>query len=233
MSELWGLLWRTVFIYFFIFLMMRLMGKREVGKLSVFDLVVSFMIADISAIALENLDQPLIKGLLPIFTIVILQILLSYVSLKSEKVRHWIDGSPIVIINRGKIEKETMAKARYNLDDLLMQLREKDIADIRDVEFAILETSGKLSVFPKEKKQVSENEDAKNQEAPFRMPIPLIVDGKVQQNELKKLGKDTHWLQQKIRKLGYQRVEEIFYASVDQTGEWYVDPKEEKSDQGV
>lgn len=231
MNELLGLLLRTVFVYFFIFLMMHLMGKREVGKLSVFDLVVSFMIADISAISLEDLNRPLIKGLLPIFTIVILQILLSYISLKNEKVRHWIDGSPIVIINKGKIERKTMAKARYNLDDLMMQLREKNIADIRDVEFAILETSGKLSVFPKEKNHVQEDEDQgfRKKEKPFRMPIPLILDGKIQKKGLEQIGKDLQWLQQKIQKLGYhQRMEEIFYASIDSNGEFYIDAKEEK-----
>lgn len=226
MSEIWGLFLRSVFVYFFIFLMMRLMGKREVGKLSTFDLVVSFMVADISAISLESLDKPLITGLLPIVTIVLLQIVLSYVSLKHKKVRHWIDGKPIIIINKGKIEQDTMAKARYNLDDLIMQLREKEIADIADVEYAILETSGKLSVFPKTEKMLVTKEDispnADQQAQPFRMPASLIIEGKVQEQELNKIGKDRAWLDEQLRKRGYQDVRDIFYASFNQVGELYI-----------
>src|SRR5690606_18102285 len=119
--------------YFFIFLMMRLMGKREIGKLSTFDLVVSFMIADISAISLEGLDRPLLNGLIPILTIVAMQIILSFVFLKFKSIRSWAEGKNWIIINRGQIDKELKANKRYNLDDLLMQLREKSISDIRDV----------------------------------------------------------------------------------------------------
>jgi len=146
------LFFRTLFMYFFILMVMRLMGKREIGKLSVFDLVVSIMIADLAVIFIENGDQPVIQGILPIVTLMVTQIALSYLSLKNQTVRHLVDGKPAVLIEDGKIREKEMARNRYNLDDLMAQLREKNIDNIADVEFAILETSGKLSVFPKEEK---------------------------------------------------------------------------------
>lgn len=224
-SELWGIFLRTIFVYFFIFFMMRLMGKREIGKLSTFDLVVSFMIADISAIALEGLDRPLLSGLVPIFTIVVLQIILSFVFLKFGYVRRWAEGKPSIIINRGKIDKEMMAKTRYNIDDLIMQLREKSISDIRDVEFAILETSGKLSVFPKSEKMALTLEDvpSNKRKSPFRLPVPLVIEGKIQEQELRKMGKDYNWLTRQLQQQGISDVKKIFYASINQQGEFYID----------
>lgn len=224
-SELWGIFLRTIFVYFFIFVMMRLMGKREIGKLSTFDLVVSFMIADISAISLEGLDRPLLNGLVPIVTIVGLQIILSFIFLKWKNVRSWAEGKPSIIINQGKIDKEVMAQTRYNIDDLMMQLREKSIADVRDVEFAILETSGKLSVFPKSEKMALTVEDlpSKKKKSPFRLPVPLVIEGKIQEQELRKIGKNPVWLKQQLQQRGYSEIASIFYASVNQQGEFYVD----------
>lgn len=224
-AEIWGIFLRTVFVYFLIFFMMRLMGKREVGKLSTFDLVVSFMIADISSIALEELDRSLLVGLVPIFTIVALQILLSFVFLKWGRIRRWVEGKPSIIIDKGKIDKEVMAKTRYNIDDLLMQLREKSISDIRDVEYAILETSGKLSVFPKNSEKVVSKEklSSSGEETPFRLPIPLVMEGKVFNHELKKMGKDDQWLKRQLKKQGIDDIRDVFYASVDQHGTFYID----------
>jgi uncharacterized membrane protein YcaP (DUF421 family) len=217
--ELWTVSIRTVFLYLFIFLMMRLMGKREIGKLSLFDLIVSLMIADISAIVLEDDNRPLLLGVVPIALLVLLQILFSYVMLKNRKMRNWMDGEPTVIVHKGKILDDAMARARYNVDDLLMQLREKNIADVRDVEFAILETTGKLSVFPKEK--------GRDRLRPFSMPVPVIIDGKVQEKELNQLGQNRFWLKRKIQEHGFKDFKEIFYASLDEYGRLYIDAKEQ------
>ncbi len=222
---IWSMFLRTVFIYVFLLLIMRLMGKREIGKLSIFDLIVSFMIADISAMVIENLNEPLILGVISIITLALLQILLSYLSLKSKKVREWVDGKPVMIIKKGKILEKQMAQARYNLDDLIMQLREKNIADVSDVEFAILETSGKLSVFEKEEKRPAQRGDISHSLRPFRMPIPLIIDGKVQDDGLKKIGKTRFWLKNEIQKQGYRDFKEIYYATVSSNGKLFIDRK--------
>ena len=224
-----SLLLRTIFIYFFMLLMMRLMGKREIGKLSVFDLIVSFMIADLSAMVLEDKKIELLSGIAPIITIVVLQILLSYLMLKSRKIRTLIDGKPTVIVQHGKILDKVMAKSRYNLDDLMMQLREKNIANVSDVEFAILETSGKLSVFPKLKKTPVTKEDAQIRDLQtFHPPIPVVLEGKVLEEGLEQLGQNRFWLKSELRKKGFDNLSDIFYVSVNYEGKLFVDAKDKK-----
>lgn len=220
---IWTIFLRTVFIYFFLLVIMRMMGKREIGKLSVFDLIVSFMIADISAMAIDS-EKPLFIGITTILTLALLQVLLSYLSLKSKRIREWTDGKPVMIIKNGEILDDEMAKARYNLDDLLVQLREKNIADVSDVEFAILETSGKLSVFEKEKK--TSKEGVHKSLRPFKMPVPLIIDGKVQDEGLQQIGKTRFWLKNEIQKQGYRDFKEIYYASMNSNGKLFTDRKD-------
>lgn len=220
---------RTVLIYFVVLALMRLMGKREIGKLSVFDFVVSFMIAESAILVIENTNQPLMKGLVPLFTIVAIQIIVSYISLKNDKFRHMIDGRPSVVINKGQLQEEELRATRYNLDDLLMQLREKDIARVQDVEFAILEPSGKLSVFPRAEKEPVTKEDLFGDRVQYSgVPLPVILDGKVEDENLEKLGKTRFWLKNKIQEKGCHDFKEVFFASVDQNGNIFVDKKDKK-----
>jgi uncharacterized membrane protein YcaP (DUF421 family) len=169
-------------------------------------------------------EKPLYIGIISILTLAIFQVFISYLSLKSKKIREWADGKPVVIVEKGKILDDQMAKARYNMDDLMIQLREKNIADVSDVEFAILETTGKLSVFPKEKK-ISE-EGVHKSLRPFQMPVPLIIDGKVQDDWLRQIGKTRFWLKNEIQKQGYRDFKEIFYASVNSNGKLFIDRKD-------
>jgi uncharacterized membrane protein YcaP (DUF421 family) len=138
---------RTLFLYAVILLIFRLMGKREIGELSILDLVVYIMIAELAVVAIETPDSNILKNVLPMLLLMVVQIVLAILSLKSKTFRDVVDGKPTIIINKGKIDENAMRKQRYNFDDLLLQLREKDIAKISDVEFAILESSGTLSVF--------------------------------------------------------------------------------------
>lgn len=140
---------RTVLMYFVIYLTLRIMGKREIGKLSIFDLVISIMIAEIGVFVLEDIKRPVFDGIVPMITLVIIQLIIAIVSLKSRKVRLWFEGEPSILVAKGKLNREEMRKQRYNLDDLLLQLRGKNIQNIADVEFAILENSGQLTVIPK------------------------------------------------------------------------------------
>jgi uncharacterized membrane protein YcaP (DUF421 family) len=220
---------RTLFIYFFILMVMRLMGKREIGKLSVFDLVVSIMIADLAVISIENGDRPLVHGILPIVTLMVTQIGLSYLSLKNRFIRHLVDGKPAVLIKNGRIQEKEMARNRYNLDDLMAQLREKNINNVADVEFAILETSGKLSVFPKEEKKAVSKEDLfpPQEIEPAKMPVYLIVEGRVLEEGLRRIGRDRRWLEQEVRRRGYRGVEEIFLATMDNRGQLYLDGRDD------
>ncbi|WP_411738726.1 DUF421 domain-containing protein [Peribacillus sp. S4] len=212
-----GIIFRTTVIYLVIWFLFRMMGKREVGELSVLDLVVSIMIGDIAVLSFEDLEKPFIRQTIPMFVLAFLQITLAFASLKSVKLRNLMDGKPQIIINQGKIDEKAMRKQRYNFDDLLTQLREQGIIDINEVQFAILETSGKLSVIKK-----SDEEGVENQ-----VPFPLIVDGEIQEENLDKIGKNHVWLLNQLKEHGETKVKEISICGyID--GQIYIDKNETK-----
>ncbi|RXI99926.1 DUF421 domain-containing protein [Anaerobacillus alkaliphilus] len=215
---------RTVLIYFIILLILRFMGKREIGQLSVLDFVVSIMIAELAVISIENIKVPMMNTIVPILVLSIIQITLAWVSLKSENLRKMIDGKPSVLISRGKIDEEEMRKQRYNFDDLLVQLRQSNIRSVSDVEFAILEPSGKLSVI---EKTAQEKEDP-DYASKVNLPLPLILDGKVKDEHLEEIGKTSLWLRQELRKLGYKDLKKISYCSLNDNQTFFVDVKDEK-----
>ena len=227
MQEPMTMMIRALFIYLFVLLIMRLMGKREIGKLSVFDLVVSIMIADFAVISIENTNMPFVYGLLPIVVMMAAQILFSWLSLKSSTIRNIIDGKPTYIIKNGKINEREMKKHRYNMDDLLLQLREHKIANVDDVEFAILETTGKLTVFPKEGKSPLKKEDLLPSRRVSRLPIPLVIDSQIQRDSLKMIGQDEAWLRDQLQRYGYKDLDQVFFVSVDHTGKLYVDARDD------
>lgn len=206
-----------------------MMGKREIGKLSVFDLVVSIIIAEVATITLD-LDKPMLNGVLIVTILVLLQILVSYISLKSYRFRQLVEGRPTVLINQGKINDAEMRRTRYSMSDLLTQLREKNIANVADVEFAILETTGKLSVFPKEEKLPVAKEDMKMRPAHFKMPVSLIVDGQVITKNLQQIGRNQKWLEKEVRHYGKDRIEDIFFCSIDHKGRLYFDVKDAQTE---
>lgn len=190
---------KTFFIYILVAFIFRIMGKREVGQLGTFDLVVFILIAELVAMAIEHKENFLFN-LVPVVILVVLQILISKVSLKNSKFRRFIDGKPVVIIKKGVIDFKSMVEQRYTLDDLLLQLREKDIRSIDEVDYAILEINGKLSVFKKDDKK-----DKKT------YPLPIVLDGEVQFDNLYNIGKSKRWLLNTLIDKNI-KVEEIFYA---------------------
>ncbi len=190
---------RTALFYILIIIIYRLMGKREVGQLGIVDLIVSILIAELAAISIDNRDESIFLSVLPILLLVGIQVLISYVSLKSSKIREVFDGKPSVIINRGRVNFKEMVKQRYNLDDLLTQLRQEHIRSIESVDFAILETSGKLSIFRKDRTIQGD------------YPLPLILDGEIEYDTLRQLGKNKEWLL-KLLKKDHLSLSDIFYA---------------------
>ena len=187
---------RTFLFYFLIVFVYRIMGKREVGQLGIIDLIVSVLIAELVAISLEDTTKSVWLVIIPIFLLVGLQIGMSFLSLKRKNIRDIFDGKPSVMINHGKINIKEMLKQRYNLEDLLTQLREQSIKSINEVEYAILETSGKLSVF---KKETSKKE---------AYPLPIIIEGKIEYDTLKLLDKDISWLKEHLT----VELNDIFYG---------------------
>ena len=190
---------RTTLFYFFILLIYRIMGKREVGQLGIIDLIVSILIAELAVLSIEELDKSIFISIIPILTLTLLQTLLAYFSLKKPKFRILLDGNPSLIIKNGKVNFKEMTKQKYNLDDLLVQLREKGFKSIEEIEYAILENNGTLSVF------------AYEEEKDNYLPLPLILDNKIQEDTLKHLHKDSKWVLNLLDKRNIN-IEDVFYA---------------------
>ena len=193
------ILYRTLLFYVIITVIYRFMGKREIGQLGIVDLIVSILIAELAAISIDNRDESIFLSIVPIVALVAIQVGMSFISLKSAKIRNLFDGNPSVIINGGKLNFREMVKQRYNLEDLLTQLREKHIRTIEEVDYAVLETSGKLSVFKKDSKLVGQ------------YPLPLILDGVIDDDTLRQIKKKRSWVLDLLENDNVS-LEEVFYA---------------------
>lgn len=191
---------RISFFYFFIILIYRMMGKREVGQLGIVDLIVSILIAELVTISVEDGSKSIMASIVPIMCLVFLQIVLSYTSLKSPKIREMLDGTPSFIIKNGKVNYNEMIKQKYSLDDLLTQLREKGYRNIEDIEYAILENNGTLSVFGYKQNKIKSP-----------LPLPIILDGKIQYETLSLMNRDDKFIDNLLKKNNV-KLGEIFYA---------------------
>ncbi|MEG1457522.1 MAG: DUF421 domain-containing protein [Bacilli bacterium] len=200
--ELLIVLFRTVFFYLFIVFIFRIMGKREIAQLSVQDLVVSILIAELVAISIENSGDSMLLTVIPISVLVIFEMLLAFISLHFPVLKDFIEGKPSVIINKGKLNFKEMIKQRYTLDDLLLELRTKNIRSINDVEYAVLENNGKLSIFKYNFLKLDSS-----------FPFPLILDGKVQNDTLKYMHKDIRYIEEILIKNNVS-LNQVFYAFV-------------------
>ncbi len=191
---------RTLFFYFIIVLAYRIMGKREVGQLGVIDLIISILIAELVALGIEKIDQTIWMTLLPIIVLVLLELVLGYIEVKSRKFNKVFEGKPTIIIKDGKIVYKNLVNQRYSLDDLLLELRKKSITSVEDVEYAFLETNGELSIF---------------QYKPFKikgdMPLPFIVEGIIQEDVLNYLNKSKSWIDNLLKNNNID-LDNIFYA---------------------
>ncbi len=219
-------IYRTLVIYLIVLIVIRLMGKREIGQISSFDLVVALIIAELAAIPMEQTSIPLWQGIAPIITLTTLQLAISYSCLKWNWLRDLIYGKPNILIRNGKIIEEEMRKSRYNIEDLLTQLRQKNVPNVADVEFAILESSGQLSIIPQSQKRPLTPADLHIPTKYEGLCLPLIIDGEVQETSIKQAGLSREWLMEEMRKKGITKIEEVFFASLDTQGKIYVDVRE-------
>lgn len=190
---------RTLIGFFSFFVLMRFMGKREVGQLSLFDLIIILSMADLMVLGIDGFDNDILYSLIPMLIVAAIQRTIALISLKFAKVRNVVDGKSSYIIINGKINEKEMRKQRYNMDDLYTQLRSVGIKSIQEVEIAVLETSGRLSSFKKK-----EDIDAS---------LPVIVSGQIDYTILKSLGKDTNWLDKELINNEYQ-LKEILGACI-------------------
>jgi uncharacterized membrane protein YcaP (DUF421 family) len=206
-------------------LTVRLMGKHQIGQLQPFELVITIMISELAAIPMQDTEIPLLYGIIPIVTLLFIQTSLSLITLKSARARSFICGKASILIENGHINETEMARLRYSLTDLLEQLRLKNIANIADVEFAILETSGKLSVILKAQKRPVNPEDLQIQTAYEGLPLTLILDGKIQRHNLQKNKLSEEWLHAQLHNFGFASHTDVLIASQDTSGKLFIQPK--------
>ena len=188
---------RTIFFYGLIVVVYKWMGKREIGELSIVDFIVSLFIAELVAISIDDYQESFFISFIPIMILVFLQILTSHISFQHKKMRDVLDGKPSVIVNRGRVNFREMKRIRYNLDDLLCQLRGQSIKSLAEIDYAILETNGKLSVFKNEKDH--------------QYPLALILDGTIEEDVLFEIHKTKEWLMRELEKQNLL-LENIFYG---------------------
>ena len=216
---------RTLILYTLVIVALRLMGKREIGQLQPFELVVILMISDLAVVPSEDVGIPLIRGIIPILVLLSASLTLAWITLKSEKARDIVCGKPSVLIERGKIIEKELRKNCYNLTDLLEELRIKNVPNIADVEFAILENNGQLSVILKAQKRPTIPDDFHIKPQYEGLPLTIIMDGKLNSNNLQQGNKDLTWLKGELKKQTIDQIEDVLLASLDSSGTLFVQAK--------
>lgn len=218
---------RTLILYSLIVLSIRIMGKRQIGEMQPSELVVAIMISDLASVPMQSIDIPLVAGIVPVFTLIVAEIIMSVLSLKSRFLRKLISGEPSVIVSKGHVNEKELERLRFNLNDLLEQLRMSGYFDIAQIETAILETNGQLSVVPKTAERPVTIKDLKIKDAECDgIPCMLISDGTIIEQELKRSGHGMEWLQKELEKRNLE-IKDIFIASLSQNGELFIQKHEQ------
>lgn len=224
---------RTLILYGVVIAAMRIMGKRQLGELQPSELVVAIMISDLASVPMQAIDIPLLSGIVPVLTLIVAEVFMSYMSLKSKRVRKFLSGEPSIVIYNGHINEGELARLRFNINDLLEELRLNNCHDVSDVEVAVLETSGKLSVIPKDSARGVTVEDLGLTDVRRDgLPCTLISDGTLNKHELGRSGKDIAWLERELKKRHIDGIENVFIASLDAEDELYIQIKGEKDRKG-
>ena len=218
---------RSILIYIVVLVVMRLMGKREIGQLQPFELVVSIMIADLAATPISNSGIPLMNGVIPMLGLLVMDLIISVCNMKSLKVRQLISGKPSILIYRGKIDEKNLKRERFTINELQERLRDNNIMNLGDVEYAILETSGQINVIQKPNKRNAIPEDFGLEPDYEGISYDLVIDGKIMYDNLTILGKDYKWLKTQVKKFGYSP-EEALIVTIDGKGQFFCQKKEEK-----
>lgn len=219
---------RTLVLYFIVVISMRIMGKRQIGELQPSELVIAIMISDLASVPMQSIDIPLIAGVVPVLTLIVAEIIMSYASLKSRFLRRIITGEPSIIIYDGHVNENELRRLRFNLNDLLEQLRINNTPNIADVEVAVLETNGQISIIPKKEARSVTVRDMKVKDAVReQLPCMLISDGNLIKTEVKRSGKSEEWLHKELRKKNTQ-IKDVFIASYDKNDGLFIQLKGEE-----
>lgn len=200
---------RAIILYIIVFVVMRVMGKREIGQLQTFEFVIAIMIADVATIPMSEVGVPIINGIAPIFGLLVMHMLISFINMKSIKMRAFMCGKPSILIYRGRIDEEKMIKEKFTINELQERLRAQNVDSIADVEYAILETSGQLSVIEKPEKRNTKPEDFGIMPEYEGLAYDLVIDGIIMYENLKVLGKNYKWLKKEVNKFNIEPEEAL------------------------
>lgn len=218
---------RVSILYILVLVIMRLMGKREIGQMQPFELVIAIMIADLASIPMSDTGVSIFNGIIPILALLLFQLIISFINLKSITLRKIICGKPQILIYRGRIDEYALKKEKITINELQERLRQKDIYTLGDVEYAILETNGEISVIQKPEKRNTIPEDFNIIPEYEGIPYDLVVDGKIMYDNLKAIGKNEIWLKKQLEKFKI-KAEEALIVTFDGKGQIFCQAKTKK-----
>ncbi len=211
---------RSIILYIALLISLRIMGKGEIAEMNSFDLVITFLLAEVASIPMENNNIPLLYGIASITALVLMQAFISYFALKSRKVSTLLSGKPSILINKGKIDYKELKKERISIDEIFEQLRIQGYFNINDVQYAILETDGNLSVVPSTSYENNQFKDFKH------LPIPLIIDGKIINDSLKSIKKDKKWILNLLSSYHISNYKDVLVCILDEDDKIFIQKKE-------
>ena len=217
---------RTIVLYLVLIAVIRMMGKRQIGEMEPSEFVVTMLVANLASIPMQDGGIPLYSGLVPILTVLGVELILTALSMRSIKLRQLLCGKPVILIENGKILQKNLRSTRVTLDELTELLRGKDVLSPETVQYAILETNGNLSVFPFPQERPASAKDAKITPSSQALPYTIIADGYIYRNNLSLAGKDDRWLQKQLRKRETS-VSETWLMTVDSAGKIFWQAKEQ------
>ncbi len=218
---------RAILLYVLVLIVMRLMGKREIGQLQPFELAISIMIADLAATPMSEPGTPISYGVIPILSLLVMHLLISTINIKSIKIREILCGKPSILIYRGKIDERVLKKENFTINELQERLRGNNIFNLGDVEYAILETNGQISVITKPEKKVVSLEDLNIKAEYSGIPYDLVIDGKILYENLNKISKTKEWLEKEVGKFN-MKPEEALIVTFDANNKIFCQKKEMK-----
>lgn len=217
---------RTLILYFGVIVALRLMGKRQIGELEPSELVITILVSELATVPMQDLGIPLLSGLIPIATLIALEIIISFISLKSNFLRRLLNGHPAIIIRSGVLDRKKMREMRVTVDEVLEALRENNIGSVSDVKYGIIEPSGKLSYVLQAPYRPATAEMLNLTPQDSGVPLIIISDGQLIRRNLNALNKTERDVEHQIKKAGLHKVSEVFLMTLDDCGNVFVQAKE-------
>ncbi|WP_255993031.1 DUF421 domain-containing protein [Clostridium perfringens] len=224
---------RTAILYFIVIISIRLMGKRQIGELQPYELVITLMLSDLASLPMQDTRLPLLLGIVPIITLLFVKILISEIQQHSRLFEKILDGTPSIIISDGEINLEMMKKQRLTMNDILEELRSAGYLDISDIQYAIIETNGTISIIPKSACDTVKRKDLKIKESESKIPIVLFEDGHLNKKALQGMNKDEKWLDEKLKSLNYPPRDKLFLIMMDSNGKLFIQRKNQKDKEDI